>query len=223
MSQVTVYPTWGGQEPRVTAPTPSWMAPPLLDAVGTAPSFRVNLLPEEVAGTCAAPGGAPAESPPQIEPAPPPSPPSPPPYPDLRVEYATLQAQLTAAFDAMTQLRRRILEASEAQLVGLACTIGERIAGRELRSDPEIVVSWAREAIEELANEGSVVVAVSSDIAKALGDAAWAPVRSDSVKIEVDAALGTSSCEVRGPCCSMEASLASRADAVRRAVGGATT
>jgi flagellar assembly protein FliH len=122
----------------------------------------------------------------------------------------------------MTQLRRHILDAAEPQLVALACAIGERIAGRELGSDPELVVAWAREAVEQLANDGSVVVAISPDIAATLREVAWNSVRSPSVAVETDATLGAGSCEVRWSSSSTDVSLASRAEAVRREVVGST-
>ena len=221
MSQVTVYPTWVGQEARVPAPMPSWMAPPLPDALPETPPLRVSLLPSEGVRLYSS-LGLPVDAPPCASVAPPSHPP-PPPYPDLRAEYASPQAQLAATVDAMAQLRGRILESSEPQLVALACAIGERIAGRELRADPEIVVGWAREAIDKLGSDGSVVVAVSPDIAATLRDTAWAPVRSASVKIETDTALAAGSCEVRSSCSSLDASVASRAEAVRREVVGVTT
>jgi flagellar biosynthesis/type III secretory pathway protein FliH len=159
---------------------------------------------------------------PPVAPAPP-SLPTPPLYPDLRAEHGALQAQLAATVDAMAKLRRLILDETEPQLVALACAIGERIAGRELGSDPELVVAWAREAVDQIAGDGSVVVAVSSDIAASLQDAAWSPVRTDSVTIEEDATLAAGSCEVRGARASVDVSLASRAEGVRRAVVGSTT
>lgn len=224
MNELTVYPSWGGQEPRVTVPTPSWMSPPMPEPrweARSVPPLRVSLLPPASARTfCSV--RPPMEPVPSIIPGPPSLPP-PPPYPDLRAELAALQAQLLTTADAMTQLRRHILEESEPQLVALACAIGERIAGRELRADPQLVVAWAREAVEQLASDGSVVVAVASDIAATLEDAAWSPVRSASVTIETDAALAAGSCEVRRASSSTDVSLASRAEAVRREVVGAAT
>ena len=117
----TVYPSWGGQEPRVTVATPSWIAPPLpvpRFAACEAPPIRLSVLPEEGAHVHAPIAAAPAA-------------PEPPAYPDLRLEHAAVEAecaalriQLKATADAMVELRRRILEASEPEVVGLACADG---------------------------------------------------------------------------------------------------
>ncbi len=224
MNAVTVYPSWGEHETKASVATPSWMAPPMPEPrweTHIVPPIRVSLLPTEGAREyCSI--RPPIDALPPAAPAVPSAPP-PPAYPDLRAEYATLQAQLTATVDAMARLRRHILNEAEPQLVALACAIGERIAGRQLSADPELVVSWAREAIEQLSSDGSVVVAISSDIAATLQDVSWAPIRSASITIETDATLAAGSCEVRGARSSVDMSFASRAEGVRRAVVGSAT
>jgi flagellar biosynthesis/type III secretory pathway protein FliH len=197
------------------------MAPPLRE-VFEGPTVRLSVPPERD-----------ATSPPSVHPPVEtalPEPPPPPPYPDLRIEHAALEAecaamrlQLKAIAEATVELKRRILEESEPQLVRLACTIGERIAARELSSDPSLVVGWAREAIAELASDDPMVVAVSPDIAAALNEASWAPVVSPSVRIETDGTLIASSCEVRSRRATVDASLRGRAAAVAGEVQGASS
>lgn len=208
--------TWVGTCSVASVPIPSWLAPPLPEArmETPAPPLRVSVPPPEGARLYA-PLGLPVEMRPPVAPellAPP--------YPDLRAEYAALQGRLAATADCLSQLRRRILDASEEQVVRLACAVGERIAGRELQMNPELVVQWVKEGIEQLAKDESVVVAVSSDIAAALAASAWEPVRSASVRIETDATLAQSCCEVRGLCSTVEASLARRGETILRDVVG---
>jgi hypothetical protein len=220
VTRPTGFPSWVGHVHRVTVPTPSWIAPrlvePRLEPSERAP-LRVSVPPQE--GTQLYPFGSHGESRPPL----PADPPAPPIYPDLRAEYAAVVAQLTAAVEAMGQLRHQILEASEPQIVALACAIGERIAGRELRADPEIIVDWVHEAIAQLATDEPVVVAVSSDIASTLEEAAWTPVVSASVRIETDPVLEAGSCEVRGLRASVDTSFAGRVEAVTREVEGHST
>jgi flagellar biosynthesis/type III secretory pathway protein FliH len=195
-----------------TVPMPSWLAPPLPEPnPEDPPSVRVSVPPPEAARLYVSP------SPPvEVLAAEPPAPP----YPDLRVQCAALQSQLVATAECLTQLRLKILEASEEQLVRLACGIGERIAGRELQLDQELVVRWAKEAIDQLAKDESVIVAISPDVADALRAAAWEPVQSTSVRIETDATLKRGSCEIRGRQSTVDASLASRVEAITREVVG---
>jgi vacuolar-type H+-ATPase subunit E/Vma4 len=209
--------TWVGASGVVTVPIPSWLAPPLPEAKLEAPPLRVSVPPPDGARLYAS-LVPPIEVPLPAAPEPPP----PPPYPDLRAEYAALQAQLSAVADCVTLLRRQILEASEEQIVRLACAVGERVAGAELQSKPELIVGWVKEAIDQLAKDESVVVAVSPDIAASLRAAAWESVLSPSVRIETDAALGTGRCEVRGIHATVDASLAGRAEAITRDVVGST-
>jgi vacuolar-type H+-ATPase subunit E/Vma4 len=215
------YPSWSGQARTLSVPTPSWMAPPMRE-VFEGPTVRLSIPPE--------PGAVSHLSVhPPVEAALP-EPPPPPPYPDLRMEHAALEAecaamriQLKVIAEATVELKRRILEESEPQLVRLACAIGERIAAREVLSDPTLVVGWVREAIAELASDDPMVVAVSPDIAAALNEASWAPVVSPSVRIETDGALVASSCEVRSPRATVDASLRGRAAAVAGDVLGASS
>jgi hypothetical protein len=215
MTQSTVYASWAGPRLALPAPRPSWLAPrPAPSEDGSDEAVQVTIPPGEVARLY------PTLPPPREEPIV--SEPPPPPYPDLRAEHAALSAQLAAALEAMSHLRRRVLEASEPGLVALACAVGEKIAGHELRADPSLVVAWAREGILQLAKEESLVVAISTDVAASLDDAAWAPALSASVRVTTDPALPPRSCEVRGPNTTVDESLAQRADSVRREVTGAS-
>jgi hypothetical protein len=218
MSQFSALPAWAGNTASVVVPRPSWLAPapsPSRQEDVDAPGPEDSLLPENGAHLHAALAYLP-EPPLPIAP----ELPAPPAYPDLREECGGLRAQLAAALDAMANLRRSVLEASEPQLVRLACAVGERVAGRELQTDPTLVVAWAREAIDQLVKEQPLVIAVSSDIAASLGEAAWAPLQAASVTVETDKSLAPASCEIRGAAASVDASLTGRADAVFRAIGG---
>jgi len=219
MNQATTmaFTSWVGPMIGAPAPRPSWMAPPLTPEP-PAPedaATHLTLSPEEQARLYPS-LPPPRDLPPTLCEPPPPA------YPDLRAEHAQLEAQLAAALEAMTHLRQRILEASEPQLVGLACAVGERIAGRELQMDPSLVVAWAREGIARLASEDSVVVAVSADIAASLDHVAWSPVASATVSVVTDPALAPASCEVRVASSAVDAGMGNRAAAVKREVQGAS-
>jgi flagellar assembly protein FliH len=116
----------------------------------------------------------------------------------LADENAELRAQLVAVQDAMTRLRGDILAQSEGDLVRLSLTIAERVVGRELTTDPKLVVEWARDALEQLAAEENVVIAVARDVAKSVSPDAWRDV-GISHKRQTDPQLAPGTIEVRTP------------------------
>jgi flagellar biosynthesis/type III secretory pathway protein FliH len=116
--------------------------------------------------------------------------------------------------------RRDVLHASEKDLVRLACVIAERVAHRELRTDPELVVGWVREAIECLAAKESVIVALGSEMAIRLSSVDWGALVGDFVYVETDAALGAWQCEVRVGAATVDCSIDRRLAVVSTALGG---
>jgi hypothetical protein len=175
------------------ATTPSWIAP---RRVSASPFIfpRATQPPQEIvqAPRISAPPSISAV--PSFRPAPPSV--KPPPYPDLREENAALKAQLEGAVMKIAMLREELLEASEPEVVRLACAIGERIAGRALEGDPAIVVEWAREGLAALAKTDGLVVAIAPDLAKSIAEEAWSRLGAPHALV-VDASLPASSCELR--------------------------
>ncbi len=121
---------------------------------------------------------------------------TPPPYPDLRDENAELRRALAALTGELSRVRKDVREASEAELVRLACAVAERVVGEELSIDPGHVIAWVREGIEALDSKENVVVAIAADLGQVLPSEEWNEL-GPNVTVEVDAALAPSSCEVR--------------------------
>jgi vacuolar-type H+-ATPase subunit E/Vma4 len=140
------------------------------------------------------------------------------PYPDLRDENEALCRQLATMAGNVARLRRDVLEASEGALVRLAIAIAERVARHELAIDPALVTRWAREAIETLASKEDVVIAIAPDLAAKLHPEEWERAAGRSVRIETDASLGPSKCEVRAGASKVDASVEGRLSAVVRQV-----
>jgi Flagellar assembly protein FliH len=141
-----------------------------------------------------------------------------PPYPDLREENAALCQQLATMAVSLARLRRDVLEASEGELVRLACAIAERVARHELKIDPTLVTHWAREALETLASKEDVVIAIAPDLAAILPAEEWERVAGSSIRIETDPSLGLSKCEVRTTASTVDASVEGRLSAIVRQV-----
>ncbi len=209
-----LFPWLAAAEPE-TASTPSWIAPrrTTLDPRGetsSGPIARVSALPRSVRVPSAA-------ELPRISVAP--EPPPPPPYPDLRDENAALKARIAEIAVAQARFRSEVLRASEGELVRLACAIAERVAGRELHTDPEIVLEWAREAIEALGAKEDVIIALAPDLAQMLCATDWSSLASGPVGVETDPSLGPLQMEVRVRSAAVEAGVASRLAAVTGALG----
>ncbi len=142
----------------------------------------------------------------------------PPPGRDYEGEIAALSEQLDACVRAMTRMRRRVLEASERQLVQLSMVVAERVVGRELELDPELVVQWAQQGVKALAAEDSLTVNVSADIGEVLeGAPDWAGDRQ--VVLAIDESLPPGSCEVRGELGKVDASMRARMAAMGETLG----
>ena len=94
----------------------------------------------------------------------------------LADENAALREQVAEMASTMARLRRQVLEASEGELVKLAIAIAERVVARELAISPELVVAWAREAVETLAAKDEVVIAFAKDVAEQVPTVAWTGV-----------------------------------------------
>lgn len=209
--EVTALP-WSQQGKVFRGGLPSWMAPSPEDASSLAPGEDDE---PPARSTTIRPSAPPPSKPVMVSFRPPTMPP---PARDYEGEIAALQQQLDACLRSMTRLRRRVLEASERQLVELALAMAERVVGRELEGDPTIVARWVKEAVEALASEDTLSVVVSPDIGDVLTEIeVWLGERQ--VRIVVDDALEPSSCEVRGDMAKVDASLRARIAAMGETLG----
>ena len=111
-------------------------------------------------------------------------------------------------------MRIDVLAASEEELVRLAMSIAERVVGRELETDPTLIVGWARECIEQLGAKEGIVVAFAKDVREQVPAVAWADLGVEH-RTFTDAQLPSGAIEVRTP----EGTLAAGPEARLAAVG----
>ncbi|MDB4947098.1 MAG: hypothetical protein JWP97_6632 [Labilithrix sp.] len=130
----------------------------------------------------------------------------------LKATAADLAAQLATT-------RRRILEASEGELVKLAIAIAGRVVGEAVAADPALIVGWANEAIAMLPPREAIVVAMSPDLAAAVPVDTWTIATEGEHRLEVDRTLPRGTCEVRAKATSIEVSAGARMAAVGEAIG----
>jgi flagellar assembly protein FliH len=111
-----------------------------------------------------------------------------------RQEAIAARAEVAATKEAMAQLSVTMCDDAERELVRLAMAVAERVVAQEISVAPELVVTWAREAIAGSALGEHFVVALAPDLASAIDVGAWdelAPV------VKTDPALPSGTCEVR--------------------------
>jgi flagellar assembly protein FliH len=136
----------------------------------------------------------------------------------LAEENAALRAQIAEMETAMGRMRIDVLAASEEELVRLAMSIAERVVGRELETDPTLIVAWARECIEQLGAKDGIVVAFAKDVREQIPAVAWADLGVEH-RTFADAQLAPGSVEVRTPEGTIAAGAEARLAAVTHALG----
>jgi flagellar biosynthesis/type III secretory pathway protein FliH len=91
----------------------------------------------------------------------------------LRQQNAQLEQTLAETISEGVRMRKQILEASEKDLVKLSVAIAEQVVGRELRANPDLVVTWAKLAIDQLAKDEDVTIAISPEVEPLLSAEKW--------------------------------------------------
>lgn len=118
---------------------------------------------------------------------------------ELEAEVEALREQVGRLVLELASARARILEECEPEIVRLAMTVAARVVGRELESEPPLVLSWIREGLAVLPGREPPVVAVAPDVASSIPLDVIA-AEAASAKVVVDAALRPGTCELReGP------------------------
>ena len=136
----------------------------------------------------------------------------------LAEENAALREQVAEMAATMARLRREVLSASEAELVELALTIARRVVGRELTTDPGLIVLWARDAVERLAAKDDVVIAVARDVRASVGADSWATLGVEH-RVQTDHQLASGIIEVRAPEGTVSTGADARLCAIAEALG----
>jgi flagellar biosynthesis/type III secretory pathway protein FliH len=141
---------------------------------------------------------------------------------ELNAELETLRATAAGLAATLATAEKRMLEASEGELVKLAIVIAERVVGIATAADPALIAGWARDAIAALPAREVMVVAISSDLAASVPESTWAIATDGMHRLEVDKTLPPATCEIRAGVASVEVSAAARMAAVGEAIGAIT-
>lgn len=216
---------WGPLPRRLTPkPMPSWMAP--RRASQAIPAIRSsNRPPADEEATTQAPDSSPTpieaelapasqhevtiaileeEESPEID--------------ALRLQNAQLETALAEAIAENTRMRKEILAASEKELVKLAVAIAERVVDGELAIDQELPMKWAKKAIDQLATEEDITIAISPEVEPLVSREKWLEFVPNAV-IVVDASLKPGHTQVRAGATRLGTGAVDRMHAALEAIG----
>ena len=136
----------------------------------------------------------------------------------LRLQNAQLETALAEAIAENARMRKEILAASEKELVQLAIAIAEQVVGSELAIDPELPVQWAKNAVDQLASDDEVTIAISPEVEPLIRREKWLEFVPNAI-IVVDASLKPGHTQVRAGATRLGAGSADRLHAVLEAIG----
>jgi small-conductance mechanosensitive channel len=136
----------------------------------------------------------------------------------LRQQNAQLEQTLAETISESVRMRKQILEASEKDLVKLSVAIAEQIVGRELRATPELALTWAKQAIDELATDEDVTIAISPEVEPLLSPEKWGEFFPAAIVV-VDAQLEPGRVQVRSKNTRVGAGRVDRTAAIIEALG----
>jgi hypothetical protein len=135
---------------------------------------------------------------------------------ELEAALGQLRGEVARLAAALATVRAHVVEESEPEVVGLVLNVAERVVGRELALDPELLVSWVEEGLAALPRKEEITVAVAPDVAariererESLG----------SPRVVVDPALAVGTCELREGATTIEVGAAARMAAISDALG----
>lgn len=113
---------------------------------------------------------------------------------EARALLSRMRSELEEANTAMRRLVENLHEDAERELVKLALAVADRVIARELSIAPDLVVSWAREAIASSPFGKHLQIALSAELSSALEGADWGEL---APLVVLDPALHHTTCEVR--------------------------
>ncbi len=137
----------------------------------------------------------------------------------MTAEVESLQQQLVTMASSAEHVRRQLLETCEADVVELAVALSERIVGRELTTDTGRIASWAKKALESLAEQRDLLVVVSQDVFDSVPRDAWRDAEGRVFVPRVDAKLARGSCDIRSTVSRIDGSLTARMRTIVESLG----
>jgi type III secretion protein L len=120
--------------------------------------------------------------------------------------------------------REKIIASAEPQLVGLGRRIAEKIIGRELEVNPDVIVDVVRQAIQTVRQQKEIIVRVNARDLEALekrrGDLVAVLARAKDVTLRGDPAISPGGCVVESELGTIDAQLDTQLDVIERILAG---
>jgi type III secretion protein L len=120
--------------------------------------------------------------------------------------------------------REKIIANAEPQLVGLGRRIAEKIIGRELEVNPDVIVDVVRQALQTVKQQREIIVRVNPADLSALqgrrGDVIAALARAKDVDLRADPDIGAGGCVVESELGTIDAQLDTQLGVIERLLAG---
>ena len=132
--------------------------------------------------------------------------------------------RLAAAIEEIGALRPHLFAQAEAQMVDLAALIARRVIGRELATDPTLLLGLVKEAVLALSERDRIVVRIGrSESGDGSWEAAFARRLAESLpaaEVLFDPDLGEGGCVLESDVGQVDASVSVRLEAILASLGG---
>jgi type III secretion system HrpE/YscL family protein len=120
--------------------------------------------------------------------------------------------------------REKLIANAEPQLVGLGRRIAEKIIGRELEVNPDVIVDVVRQALQTVKQQREIIVRVNPGDLSALqgrrGDVIAALARAKDVDLRADPDIGAGGCVVESELGTIDAQLDTQLGVIERLLAG---
>gem|GEM_PF-2866068 len=107
---------------------------------------------------------------------------------------ASLQQSVEQAHQAMRHLVETMRNDAERELVRLALGVAQQVIAQQMAIAPEVVVQWARDAIDSSAIGDEFEIALAADVAERVPVPQWAEL---GPLVTTDPMLAPGTCEIR--------------------------
>lgn len=120
--------------------------------------------------------------------------------------------------------REKIIASAEPQLVGLGRRIAEKIIGRELEVNPDVIVDVVRQAIQTVRQQRELIVRVNPGDLQTLesrrADLIAVLARAKDVTLRGDSTISSGGCIVESELGTIDAQLETQLDVIERILAG---
>jgi flagellar assembly protein FliH len=128
--------------------------------------------------------------------------------------------RLTETLQELTELRSRMIHATERQMVGLALAVARRVVHREVSLDPDLLVAMARVALDRLGESAQITVRLNPDDYQITGASRIAQMTASNVTVVADGRIPRGGCRVESEMGILDAGIDAQIQEIAQALLG---